>query len=91
MKIKGIIISCLILTPIIMGAIPAAIPSASSEPIPEKPSYALDFAAPRTWNDNNKYNDITYVTFYTFFKCGIDPDCIDIVDESKEKLTWNTN
>jgi len=34
--------------------------------------------------DYNYNNEVTNVLFYTFFKCGIDPDCIDItVDDDQ--------
>jgi len=85
MPVKKIIltasVTCLLFTPIIVNAIPAIF----AEP-PSHEEYALDFAGGNNWKGLNKFNDITYFSFYTFFKSGIDPDCINIVKESKEEL-----
>ncbi len=72
-------VTCLLLTPIIISAIPAAFPT----PIHD---YALEI--PKSgWYGSDKFNKIAYVSFYTFFKSGIEPDCIDMTDETKEELT----
>ena len=45
--------------------------------------YALDFAAPKVFFSIEVQ---TPVLFYTFFKYGADPDCIDIVVEDEEDV-----
>ena len=77
MKYSIIPITCLLLSPLLFFTIPVT----TAEPQVE---YALSFAGvPFGWNGLDKLNDITYFSFYTFFKSGIDPDCIDMVEESK--------
>jgi len=86
MLIKKIILSasvtCLILSPILILTItPITAPISVAD-------YALNFAGGPGigWYGHDKFEELTYFSFYTFFKSGIDPDCIDI-DESKEELT----
>ena len=63
------------------------IPVAFSEPNPHV-DYALDFVGGNVALSQglDKFDDLTYFSFYTFFKSGIDPDCIDMVDESKRLM-----
>ena len=82
-KIIVIPITCLLFTPTLVVAI-----ADLSHVTPENtPDYALDFAAPRSgWYGPDMFEEITYFSFYTFFKSGIDPDCIDMIDESKRLM-----
>jgi len=79
MKYSIIPITCLLFTPLAFIAIPSTMPIGISV----SPSYALDFAGGRPGYLDYKSDEITYFSFYTYFKRGIDPDCIDMVDESK--------
>ena len=78
MKHSIIPMTCLILSPILILTIPVPV-------IESDVDYALDFAGGRVigWHGLDKFENITYFTFFTFFKSGINPDCIDMVDESK--------
>ena len=77
MKYSIIPMTCLIFSPVLMVGIPVI----TAEP---HVAYALYFIGPTIGgNGLDKFNDITYFSFYTFFKSGIDPDCIDMVQESK--------
>lgn len=75
MKFSNVIIAipmiCLTFSPILPLLITAP-PSKSDV------EYALDFAGPKMDNVLDKYNMLTYFSFYTFFKSGIEPDCIDM-------------
>ena len=81
MLIKKIILSvsftCLLFTPF---------PVIFSSPSDDVPDYALDRPIRFDRNDIDKFRELTYFSFYTFFKSGIDPDCIDMVNELKEEL-----
>ena len=81
-KIIVIPITCLLFTPLVFVAIPVAFSESPKE------GYALDFAGGNVALSQGlgKFNDLTYISFYTFFKSGIDPDCIDMVDESKRLM-----
>ena len=79
MKYSIIPITCLLLAPLVTIIIPVT-PVTVANP----GEYALNFAGPPIgWNGHDRLNDITYFSFYTFFKSGINPDCIDMVNESK--------
>jgi len=82
-KIIIIPITCLLFTPLVFVAIPVAF----SEPNPHV-DYALDFVGGNVALSQglDKFDDLTYFSFYTFFKSGIEPDCIDMVDESKRLM-----
>ena len=72
-------VTCLLFSPIMVITIPTAIPggivSVSSGAI-----YALDFAGGGILGPDN-FEDLTYFSFYTFFKCGDTPDCIDLITD----------
>ena len=76
-------------TPITVGIIPDAFPSPSDV----TPPYALDFAGGPNrvyWNNIDKFSVLTYFLFYTFFKSGIDPDCIDLITDDKNKTFFDS-
>ena len=85
MLIKKIIltasVACLLFPSIMVNLIPTAFPSPDNAP-----SYALEYASSPIrdgWYGPDKFKEIAYFSFYTFFKPGIEPDCIDIVKEPK--------
>ncbi len=59
--------------------------SSPSDDIPDQlnawPDYALDMPRRFDRNDIDKFRELAYFTFYTFFKSGIDPDCIDLITD----------
>ena len=74
--VKVIAVTCMLFAPLALIAIPVAIPLG----ITASPSYALDFAGGTFWFVEHLFGDLTYFTFYTFFKQGVNPDCIDMVE-----------
>jgi len=80
------IVVFVVLTPLTVNVIPAFPPSL---PPDDDYDYSLDYAGGGGfWDDTNNFKDLTYFSFYTFFKSGIEPDCIDMV-ESKEESCCN--
>lgn len=80
-NIKVIPLTCLLLSPILILVIPITAPSI----ITVSTSYALDYAGGILKPHGlEKYDLITFVTFYTYFKRGINPDCIDMVQDEEE-------
>ncbi len=87
MLIKKIILSTsvtfLLFTPLMIATVSATFPS----PPPDGAlSYALDFTGGSTaygWYGSDRVKELTYVLFYTFFKSGIEPDCIDLITDDE--------
>lgn len=48
-----------------------------NEPLAE----GLTFDSSKRGYNIGKSQDVTYFSFYTFFKSGIDPDCIDLITD----------
>ena len=85
-KIVAPAIACLLFTPLV--GIPASLPVDSDEPPP--PDYALSVNTPSMiwyifFSDHDQFKTLTYFLFYTFFKCGTDPDCIDLIVDDEFK------
>ena len=82
-KVFGITITCLLFTPLMLVAVPAAFPSL---PPDETDGYVLDYSGGTFWYLDHGYNELTYFSFYTFFKYGIEPDCIEMIEEIHNEI-----
>ena len=78
-KILSTTITCLLFTPLMLVVVPVVFS-------PPAEGYALDFAGGTSSYLDNEFNELTYFSFYTFFKSGIELDCIEMTEKINNEV-----